>query len=462
VGVARCGSQAWSARGQSHVTIVVKATFARQGERMVLADDPDPVLVRDEHHERNPTRSLRDVSDLAPYLRAAEVLFSGEARVPTAGDEARLTVELAGGGGIDKRIGIMTTAPVAVTYENARGGPGSHENPVGRAEPLLVDPRRPDAPVGLGPIARGWRLRGDRVTLAARRSLQGNVLRIEDDGAWEYFQAAPLDQRIASFFLGNERITLVHLAGEPRLELTLPGARAEAWLLRHGEPAKAIHLVADLMRIDGRRQRVCLTWRGFVAAEESERLVVTAAVAMPGERIEWPEVDEDVAEEASSASSPAKVRMDETGALDLRKLGADSLPYAMQEASGRPRAPVVGTPAPPIGPSPSDVRVTDKPRSPSAFDQTVAADERVALRAALPFGARAPAKEPARLPDAPWTPPPVAASTPAITAGAPVSPQFAPGAPSGAVGAAPAELRLPPGLGSELLLALAERRMPKR
>src|SRR5262245_52473378 len=133
-GPVHCGSQAWRAQEKNFITVVVKATFAfdAQGAGSVVSDT-DAVLHRDEHYEKNPTKSVRDCSDLAPYLNRAEVLLRGSAH-PRGGQRAiaRLIVGRPDATLLDRTF-IVQPAPgspsVNLTCENAVGGPGHLVNP---------------------------------------------------------------------------------------------------------------------------------------------------------------------------------------------------------------------------------------------------------------------------------------------------------------------------------------------
>jgi hypothetical protein len=77
VGAAAAGSLIWQTVGRLHLTIIVKARYRLDsGKRMQLIE-PAPLLPHDEHHDGSPTSSVHRPSDAVPYLRQAEVLFTG-------------------------------------------------------------------------------------------------------------------------------------------------------------------------------------------------------------------------------------------------------------------------------------------------------------------------------------------------------------------------------------------------
>jgi hypothetical protein len=338
-------TRAWTSRGQARITVVVKATFVMgAGGALVVATEPDPIREHDAFHDENPTRSLADTTDLVPYLRRGEVLFRGPGLGPPGSRvRARLAVMRGSEVLIDKSLALAmpATGRLPITYENAQGGPGQARNPVGRAEAPILDPRAEAIPIGLGPLSRSWHARAHLVSAAQRQGLQGAELRLDDDMPWDYFHAAPPDQRIAGFFSGRETIVLERLGSHGTLELRLPGARAEARLVRAGAVPEPLPLVADMLRIDGDRGRVSLTWRGHAPVANDERLVVIAGMGLPNAAIVWPELDFEP-QETASATQETSDDLNATAGPHVGRLSAPTLPFAAVSPSTPLRAPARG------------------------------------------------------------------------------------------------------------------------
>lgn len=267
---ARCSTLLWRARGATFATVIVKATLqpGPRGE-LELVRPGDPIVEKDEHWDGDPARSLRDVSDRVPYLPRGEVLLVGSAR-STGGARGVVRLVVARPGSpplVDRRVVVRgDDAPrgqalvVPLTYENAAGGMGHAENPVGRASPLLVDPLDAAMPGSFGPRASSWPSRSRLVSPAQRSGLEGDVWHL-DDVPPDYFHAAPPKQRATGFFLGDETIAIDGVtANGARIEWRLPVVRAAARVM--GDPPSAMRLVADVLRIDTDQRRVSLVFRG--------------------------------------------------------------------------------------------------------------------------------------------------------------------------------------------------------
>ncbi|MEW6265988.1 MAG: DUF2169 domain-containing protein [Thermodesulfobacteriota bacterium] len=141
-----------------------------------------------------------------------------------------------------------------LVYENAFGGPGHEKNPRGKGfisktvyssgsaipAPNVEDVRhiissisdRPE-PAGLAPLGLDWPQRTRYLGKYDRKWLQTRWPWFPDDFDWRYFNAAPEDQRIQDYFLGDEPIGLENLHPElSKIETALPGLRARCFLQR--------------------------------------------------------------------------------------------------------------------------------------------------------------------------------------------------------------------------------------
>lgn len=454
---ARCGARVWKTSDKTFATIVVKATF-QPGPRgtLELATETEPIVGADEHLDQNPTRSVRASSDLAPYLSRGEVFLTGSAR-STGGTRGvvRLVVARGSTALVDRRVVVRgDDAPrgqplvVPLVFENAAGGAGQKQNPVGRAAPLLLDPTDPAGPAAFGPIARTWAARASMLGAAQKKGLSGKVWSV-DGVPPEYFHAAPVAQRATAFFAGDEVIYVDGVtANGARIEWRLPGARAEARVLGADGALTPVRLVADTLRVDVEQRRVSLVFRGYFAIEGAQRAVVAAGIAMPGVNLQWPTVEPTEPDATSeraggppdSGRKPAS--MGETALVHMEGLTAPTLPFGATK--GRPdpddrlapSGPVPGAPwsgsAPPSQPSAS-APIPAQTNQAGTFDMPSA-------KAALAAPRPAPVAPPAPIAVAPVAPKPVVVVRLAEVAGK----------------LPPSTIHLPPGLGSELLYALRD------
>lgn len=298
---------AWRTDGQLYLTVIAKASFAFAPNADMPRIEPQAILAAEVHHGGSPAQSLRFSADLAPHLGRADVLFTGHAYAPPPHPahamQARLALFRGERAILDKTILVQDPRGfqhVPLVYEQAFGGVGVADNPLGVGEdegtgaPILIDPRNPQHPAGFGPIARAWPARRRLLGATSRKALDAPIAEIPRGFDWSYFQAAPLDQRI-DFLRGDEWIVLAGLHPElPILRTRLPGARGVARI--HGLSAfgvpegQPLELQADILRIQGEDQRCTLVCRrSFPIASEAALAAarVVAGLQIAGEAIPW-------------------------------------------------------------------------------------------------------------------------------------------------------------------------------
>lgn len=409
----------WASDGKHYVTVIIKATFAFGSDGSVeLADPGDPISSADEHYEKSPLKSLRDASDLVPYLGAGEVLFTGSAYLASEHVLSRIAVFQANAPLLDKRFYVKApkqranpVEKVAIVAENA--AQDMARNPVGRTDPLLVDTRQATAPVLVGPIARMWRERSDLLRKEDKKALAREEMLIEPGFAWDYFHSAPKDQRIRGFLRGSEVVVLENLqplasnAATSQVTVALPSGVAEARWLRTGGQPTAIALNADTLRIDADQRRISLTWRGFFDASEGGLVTVVAGLALPQKPIAWPDFNA-VHGSAAGKSFAVESELDTTHAGDSQPLGS-TMPFS-KGANSRPSA-LVSAPSEPhshaadrapdsrgtvVGPPPKRGAATPfegggAESSPDPFRSTIPAESRRSHLPAMPFEGAVPA-----------------------------------------------------------------------
>ncbi|WP_437541490.1 DUF2169 domain-containing protein [Sorangium sp. So ce367] len=270
LGPSAAATVVWRLRGQIHVTVVVKATFALVPEGRMSPVAPDPIAA-DEQPDPSGQR-LQIASDLAPYLDPCGVVVTGHAELPPGFSSphamVRLTVVQDGQVRIDKQAQLDGSARVGPARSHVR-----------------ID--------GLGPLPRTSPLRSRLLGAVDARRVHGSLLDIPEGLDWSYFQAAPMDQRIPAL-RGDEWIVLGGMiAQRPKLRTQLPEARGVARLYRQklaapraGEP---ISLRADTVHVDVDRRRCSVVWRGHAPLEEAEiqSLRVLAGVELPAQPIAW-------------------------------------------------------------------------------------------------------------------------------------------------------------------------------
>ena len=427
---------AWRGGGRLYLTVIAKATFAFAPDAEMDRVAPQALITAEVHHERNPARSVRFTTDLAPYLPRADVLFTGHAYPdgPEPVEQLPLRLALIAGGRtiLDKTIEARSPAglrSVPVVYERAHGGMDVPENPVGTPDPILVDPVRPGHPAGFGPIARAWPARKRLLGALPRSALEAAVAEIPSGFDGAYFQAAPIDQRV-EFLRGDEWIVLEGLhPSRARLSTRLPGVRGVARI--HGLAAfgipegQRLDLHADTLRLDGDEQCATVVWRQSFALVDDAALAVVQVVAgveLASTPITWPtppfpresapranlfeELTVDPWPPAAStlaisphypdlaARQPTMPFVQPTAALPAPPLAPTRAPVVSPWAAAAPVAPPLPAPLPPPLPaSPTPAWVEPEAPvaapSPTAAPRTEARAEAIAGIDLLGFDARA-------------------------------------------------------------------------
>lgn len=314
------GATLWRCREQLSVTVVVKTTFRLQPDGPMVVIEPQPVRTRDE-----PSGALlsspRAPADTAPQLRQADVVLFGHAYAPATDGSAptapvtemtvRLAVGRAGKTLLDKSLRVVGDRELhgpptpfdrmPLLYERALGGPDFPDNPlgvgrassVGRLPNVLVASDPGGTVAGFGSVPLFFQWRAQLLGSHSRNVLRQSPQEIPDDFDWDYFQCAPLDQRIDRLH-GDEWIELDGLSPtQPRLRTWFPAARAVTRVYGH-EIANAPHeipLLPDLLHIEPDEGRCSLVWRGsFPLSRQffAEILVIAGGVEQPGLPVVWP------------------------------------------------------------------------------------------------------------------------------------------------------------------------------
>jgi hypothetical protein len=314
IGPVAVGSVLWFLGERPHLTVVVKARFALRHDAPMVAAGTPVLVERDLHLDEDPTRSLRDASDLVPYRPGADVWVVGHAHAPRGRAVGVSVVRL----GVyrdrqpllekvvhvvgDRESAASPPRPferMALTYERAFGGAGFDDNPVGvgaderPVQPNVLDATTPGRPVGLGPVSPYWKTRRRHVTTEDRRRLDQPTPIVPEHIDWSYFHAAPEDQRIP-YLRGDEWIVLDGMHPSLlRVLSRLPKVSGVARILpiRRGEElGDAVAMVGDTLAIDADAQVCAVTWRGSFPIGSSAdigRVLIAGAVATAGEAVDW-------------------------------------------------------------------------------------------------------------------------------------------------------------------------------
>ena len=290
-----------SASGDWTLTVVAKATFQLAPDvSPLLATGGDPLMIADVPWDDDPQWSLRASADLVPFKRSPEILVTGSAFAP-AGKSVRAAMVRVTVGSVDKSLEVQgdscfhpdgslsEAAPwtrMPLVWERAAGGPGTVNPagiPTGRAAypdawgriflpnlwppwTSVSEPGESIEPVGLGPYSADWpeRIGHLRTELAWDRPLPADF-----DGA--YFNAAPLDQRVAEL-TGAETIALEHLHPRwPRLVTRLAPAAPIGIVEAPGVAPFTLAFGCDTLWIDSDRGIATLTFRAHAILQDPEQ-----------------------------------------------------------------------------------------------------------------------------------------------------------------------------------------------
>ncbi|MEZ4299784.1 MAG: DUF2169 domain-containing protein [Polyangiaceae bacterium] len=284
VGRVSAATVLWRHRGQRNVTAVVKATFALVPEGRMTQVDPVAIAFGEQADPYG--IGLAEGGDVAPLLREAGVTVVGHVQLPPhfTSDEVHVELELARGREIvlDRQL---------VLDGSKRVGPEQRHVHV----------------QGMAPLSREWPVRASHLGGADPADLLPPDMTVPDDFDWAYFQAAPMEQRVARL-AGDEWLILGGFFLErPRLRTLLPAAHGAARLYRSIEPTprggEPISMVLDTVHIDVDQHLYSLVWRGAAPVHGCDPmdLRVVAGVELPGQPIEWLDPIERSEDEARAA-----------------------------------------------------------------------------------------------------------------------------------------------------------------
>jgi hypothetical protein len=291
----------WSRAGARQFTLVVKAGFAFDGQGRLAPLSQPAIEEADRYYGEPGKSSLAAACETVPFKQGSEVLLTGMAHPPTTGrtvcevaidlrrDDQQVwskTLRVFGRRRWQSKLLMLVpgtpdmSESVPLRYENAYGGcdPTDPEkvfptNPVGKGfadkgqrlkdvelpqveigPKFISAPGMQPQPAGFGPLSPLWEPR-----LSAFAKLDENAA-LNGGCPWgerapgDLFNAAPLDQRFAAPFVGDELVTLRGLIPEaPQgVPIHLPRVQPDLFLKNAG---------CDTLVGDGDHQRLFLLFR---------------------------------------------------------------------------------------------------------------------------------------------------------------------------------------------------------
>jgi hypothetical protein len=409
VGQAAGGSTLWTCDGQRHLTVVAKATFRFSLDGDVSMVDAEPVNDRERHAGDHPLCGLSQLRETIPRLDAVDVIVSDHAFAQDGASRARARVAILRDDVVvlDKSIDVIGDREssddpprpfdsIALSYENALGGIGFADNPIGTGlgagtekPPRLLDPLRPgEVCACFAAIPASWQSRKKKLKGRSGRGLQKSGAEIPAGFDWDYFHCAPADQRV-SHLSGHEVIVLEGMhARREQVRFQLPSALGRVRLSGASKSPDEIPARIDMLHVDVLRAEVTMLWRANVRLPvdtDNQRLCAVVGVERPDHPIVWPER---VLSSPGSADSP-----DFEATLDVHE-GLTASGLGIAEALGGADQTVIlapGSADSPQGDSPGG----EQPVMPFVADRTAELPAPASPRDGLPFDPHANAIPPA-------------------------------------------------------------------
>jgi len=305
---------------------VLTRTFEREGQAFLVVA---PLVF----FELSPTRRLlseqamwkfvpgelgEQVLDLGMPKVRGEVLLCGKAhpwQAPKSVCSVRLKL-----GSVDKRLDVVgdrtwrrgaPTDPepfteMPLTWSRAFGGAGYAQNPQGKgfggdgdnalplpnvehAGRLMRSPKERPAPAGFLPYDIAWPQRQSKAGTYDKKWQKTRFPGFPSDMSWSIFNAAPDDQQIQGYFVGDEAFVLENLhASEPSLEGRLPCVRTRVFLRQRGQALEEISTRLDTVWLFPHARRGLLVFRALARVAEDDaadvRQMVLACEALGEER----------------------------------------------------------------------------------------------------------------------------------------------------------------------------------
>jgi hypothetical protein len=297
--------------GREVAVVSIKATYSlrlRAGLRSpALAETQSPLLEADVFGPDPARDAPRYENDFALFKPECDILIQALAHAPERRPVTRMTAGFAlgparkwlavvgdrqwqrswGSLGISEPVPFVTQE---ISYDVAFGGVDPHptepslvetylSNPAGTGfcrfmenidglalpnteepESAVSKPNGPYRPMAFGPLGRNWHPRYTYAGTYDERWQKEKLPFLPDDFDAQYFQAAPVDQRIP-YPHGGEPLILIGLSAEGRLESALPKDSVFVTFLRRKGQHVEMQASLDTVLIEPENDRLYLTWR---------------------------------------------------------------------------------------------------------------------------------------------------------------------------------------------------------
>ncbi len=198
------------------------------------------------------------------------------------------------------KLGVATEpepfTEMPVSWQNAFGGPGFPDNPVGKGlsavigptgevhplpnvehpKHLVRSPKDRPAPSGFGPLDIAWPQRASKLGTYDQAWLEQRYPGFAADFDVAYFSAALEDQRIPGFFQGDEAFTIENMhPSKGTIVGKLPGLGVRAFIRQRGSESEGQGLREVKMRLDTvhlfpHEERGILIFRGVASVAEAD------------------------------------------------------------------------------------------------------------------------------------------------------------------------------------------------
>lgn len=295
--------------GQEAEVLVVSAAWVHSDSGEWRAPpEPRPVCLADEYFgEPSAQSSIRNEAQVAWRKPFVDVLVNGAAYAPDGVPTRSLTVALYAPS-IEKKVRVVgdryrtSLGPseaaefltMPVIYERAYGGsdilskPDRYavwrQNPAGigfrgarshvseittefpNLEPISGSLEGP--PAGFGIIARGWSPRLELAGTFDKEWLDSQWPLLPLDFDERHYQAAPLDQQIASIG-GGDRFRLVNMTPDSLWEFELPSTELPIWAIG-GRVKQRLTSRVDTVLIEPDSRTVSLTFRLILSGQRGQ------------------------------------------------------------------------------------------------------------------------------------------------------------------------------------------------
>lgn len=184
-------------------------------------------------------------------------------------------------------------ASMPLTWQNAYGGDGYGDNPVGRGfvgeelptlervdDPVRKVGQRGVSPATFLPISANWPGRRDKRGRSYGASWKKTRAPFySEDFDWTHFQSAPEDQWIDGYWRGDEQLTLENLhPSEASWTTRLPGVRLRAFVKTADGTVHEPTMNLDTVTVDTDAGTLQLSWRGHVPITQLDLSDVAAVL----------------------------------------------------------------------------------------------------------------------------------------------------------------------------------------